>query len=406
MAQSKRFKKRLFIIVGLLVLAIVVWTVLLSGDPANDKTSKINTAPPASKAQPATQTDTIRLIATGDMLPHDTVNQAAQTNEGYDYGPLFSEVEPYLQDSDLSFCNQEAPSAAKFAVSGYPTFNAPSQFAKDLSSLGCNIINLANNHSNDKGQAGIDATLQLWRDLPTKAIAGISSDAVDREAIATFSMKDVKFAFLSYTKCSNDSPDTQYGLNTLSRSLVTRHIAKAEAAQVDMIIVGVHWCRENSSTQTAAQESWARYLAAKGVDIVIGTGPHWLQPAQRLDKAGGGTTLVWHSLGNFLNTQLEINGLIGGIAIMQIDTKTHEVTEAGFLPTYMHYEWTAAEAARQDLLKRHNLKLYPLDQASKPLARSQNDTTVSAQTERVSQLMNRYTPVTMLTSQTYDGFGR
>jgi hypothetical protein len=71
------------------------------------------------------------------------------------------------------------------------------------------------------------------------------------------------------------------------------------------------------------------------------------------------------------------------------------------MPTYMHYEWTAAQKVADDQAARHNLMIYPLDQAAAPLANSQDNTTVEAQTVRVTQLMNSLTPVTMLTSQTF-----
>jgi hypothetical protein len=67
----------------------------------------------------------------------------------------------------------------------------------------------------------------------------------------------------------------------------------------------------------------------------------------------------------------------------------------------MHYEWTADEKAREDLLKRHAFTMVPLDQAADLLARSQNNTTVAAQTQRVQAVLNQFTPVTLVTSKTY-----
>ncbi|MCA9325646.1 CapA family protein [Candidatus Saccharibacteria bacterium] len=403
--KQRRIKPLLFVVVGA-VLVVALWWVFgrtdSTGPVANtepEPTTQTTTKPKQTKT-------TLRLIATGDMLPHDTVNQAARTATGYDYRPIFSNVSQYLRDADMAYCNQESPSAKQFSVSGYPTFNAPTEFAQDLSDEGCNIINLANNHANDRGQAGINGTLNVWDSLPTLAVAGTARNSAGQDRIAYFTKGGIKFAYLGYSKCSNSTLANSYGLNLLSRSLFNSQLAEARAGGAQMIIVGTHWCRENISTQTAEQDEWANYFASKGVDIVIGTGPHWLQPVKSLPRAGGGKTIVWFSLGNFLSTQLELNGLIGGIAVMDIDISSHSVTDVGFMPTYMHYEWTASEKARGDLLARHNLKLYPLDQAAGALARSQNHTSVSAQTRRVTDLMNKYTDVTMLTSKTYASFGR
>ncbi len=336
------------------------------------------------------------------MLPHTSVDQNAKTVSGtYDYTSFFSQIHPYLTSADMAYCNQESPSDPSLAVSGYPTFNAPASFAQDLNQEGCNVINLANNHADDRGQAGIDATLQVWSGLKTLAVAGTASSPTGQQQVPTFTVKGVKFAFLSYAQCSNDQSVSSYGLNIFSQGLADQQIATAHAEHADMIIAAMHSCDESRSDEDAWQDATAQYFADKGVDIVVGTGPHWLQPVKRLPKAGGGTTVVWFSLGNMLNTQLDINGLIGGIAEMDIDTQTKTVTYLGFMPTYMHYEWTAAQKAADDESARHNLMIYPLDQAAAALANSQDNTTVEAQTARVKALVNTYTPVTMLTSKTF-----
>ena len=144
-------------------------------------------------------------------------------------------------------------------------------------------------------------------------------------------------------------------------------------------------------------------MADHGTDVVIGTGPHVLQPVKVVAGANGHNTLVWFSIGNFLSTQLTIDELIGGLAIMDIEKVDGQakITAIKFLPTYMHYEWTAEEKKNEDLLKRHNLKLMPLDQAVEALAKSGFDTTVSTQTERVNKTLNQFSPVEIIKSDQY-----
>lgn len=402
-------RRRRQVIVGVVVLILCaaagVWWVYAH----HDRSASVKTVKTAKKVDSAAQKmaetnkqpTTIRLIATGDMLPHDSVNQNAKTANGYDYLPYFAQVQSYMTAGDMAYCNQESPSDPNKPVTGYPTFNAPVSFATDLSKVGCTVINLANNHADDKAQSGIDATRTVWDGIQTLAVAGTARSAAEQAKIATFTVKGVSFAFLSFAQCSNNSAVSSYGLNILSESLADAQIAAARAAKVDMIIAGMHACNENRSNEDAWQDRWAQYFADKGVDIVIGTGPHWLQPVKRLAKAGGGTTAVWFSLGNMLSTQLDIRGLIGCVALMDIDTASKTVTTLGCLPTYMHYEWSAADKATGNLSARHNLAIYPLDQATDPLARSQNNTTVPAQTDYVTKLLNTYTPVTIYTSKTF-----
>lgn len=387
-------RKRQFtilIVIVLLIAAGIVYALFAPREKKQLPASSQASAKPTEQ-QAAVNPRIIRVVATGDMLPHATVNQAAKTSSGYDYAQFFKNVDGPLKAADISFCNQESPSAAGLSVTGYPSFNAPPQFSKDLAGVGCNLIGLANNHSYDKGQVGVNGTIDTWNGIQVLAKTGINKSAADQSKIAYFEKKGVKFAFLAYTDCSNNASAPSFAVNPLNKSLADTQIAEANA-NADMIIVSTHWCKENISVATSQQEQWAQYFADKGVQIVIGTGPHWLQPVKKLARAGGGNTVVWFSLGNFLSTQEEINGLIGGIAIMDIDVAKKDVTNIAFAPTYMHYEWTAAEKASGDLLKRKNLMLYPLNKAAEPLAKSQNKTTVEAQTKRVTDLMNQYTTV-------------
>lgn len=389
------FSRKVYIsVVIVVVLALAIGGYVLTR-PDNTKKTKTNTKEPVATAQPQpTNANTIRLVATGDMLPHATVNQAAKTANGYDYTQFFSQVEKPFKEADIAFCNQESPSAANLSVTGYPSFNAPPQFSRDLQKVGCNLIGLSNNHSYDKGQAGINGTLDTWDGISVLAKTGINRTAAEQQKIAYFEKKGLKFAFLAYTECSNNASAPSFAVNPLSRSLTDAQIAEAKQ-NADMIIVSAHFCKENISQQNSLQDTWAQYFADKGVHIVIGTGPHYLQPVKKLQRAGGGNTIAWFSLGNFLSTQEQINGLIGGFAIMDIDVAKKDVTNISFAPTYMHYEWTASEKAAGDLLKRKNLMLYPLHKAAAPLAKSQNNTTVDVQTKRVTDLMNQYTNVTI-----------
>lgn len=345
--------------------------------------------------------DTIRLIASGDMLPHDTVNLRAKSGNDYDYQQFFTEVKPVFDGADIAYCNQEVPSAGEeFGISGYPTFNAPKEFARDLSDVGCNLINLANNHINDKRQVGINKTLEVWDELDALAVAGANRSHEEQRKVRYFTLEDVKFAFLAYAEYSNDTRLTGYGLNLLEEDLVHQQMTEA-ASNSDIVIVSAHWGTEFSERSNQFQQRWAKTFANLGADIIIGNGPHVLQPADKLPKAGGGETLVWYSLGNMLNTQIEKEALIGGFAVMDIETDTKKLTNVQFLPTYMHYEWSTEEKAREDLLARKHLKIYPLQQAGEQLKSSLFNTSVEAELERVRKILNSHIDIDIISLSEY-----
>jgi hypothetical protein len=64
----------------------------------------------------------------------------------------------------------------------------------------------------------------------------------------------------------------------------------------------------------------------------------------------------------------------------------------------MHYEWTPAQKAAGTVNARTNFKLFPLDQATEALAKSQNGTTVADQTSRITSLITQFVPIKVITS--------
>lgn len=347
-------------------------------------------------------TGTIRLVATGEMMAHDSVNQNARKADGtYDYAPFFTDIKPYMEKADIRVCSQGTPSGgAGLGISGHPSFNAPVDYARGIQSAGCNVINTASFHMNDKGQGAIDATLDSWKDSGVLAVAGANRSPEEQQKIQYFTVKQVKFAFLAYTTSSQNTALTPHGINVYSDALFQAHIKEArENAQ--FVIVGMYWGADGSADITPEQEAIANTLAKADVDVVLGQGSHVVQSPKVLEGTEGHQTLVWFGLGNSLNTQLPAETLVGGIAVMDIDASTRKIVNPKFLPTFMAYEWSPAQKQARTLNARTNLRLYALDRAADPIAKSQLGTTVDAQTARITALMTKFIPVKVIKSSEY-----
>lgn len=396
---KRPFKRRPLIIAGVIValfLAFVGWRLIFA-----------NTAEaPDNKDEKTTsqQQDTgrVRIIATGDTIAHDALNAAAKTDSGYDYYQFMKPLKSYFDKADVRFCNQAVPGGGeKFGIDGYPVFNTPLEVATDMNKLGCNVVNTGSNHTFDKGQAVIDAQQDHWDTLPNMfATAGSNRSEEEKQKVRYFETKGVKFAFVSYTTYSNATPSNGYGLTVYSEALAEKQLAEARA-QADIVMVSMRWGTEYSQSVNAQQNTISQKLADWGADVVFGHGPHVLQPVKKLGAKDGRSTYVWYSLGNFLNAQIQVEALVNGMAVMDVDTKTKQITSLDYLPIYMHYEWTAAEKAREDLLARRAFTMVPLDEAAELLARSQNNTTIDAQKTRISDTLNKFTPVKILSPSEY-----
>lgn len=395
------------------VMAIVVLIVVGSGVAAlymrdRNLRSRFDSDGPKAPADPLpsasqTQPASIRITATGDMIAHESINQNAKKPDGtYDYARLMSDMKPFWDKSDINFCNQATPAGGEeFGLSGYPVFNAPVEFARGIENVGCNLINIGTNHTNDKGQSLVDATVAAWDGRGgILAVAGANRSVEEQQKQRVFTVKGVKFGFVSYSTYTNKPVTNGFGVNMYDEAKAKAEIA-ALRPDVDFVIVSMRWGTEYSPDVNAQQDQIAQVLADAGADIILGHGPHNLEPVKRVKAADGREAIVWFSLGNFLNSQLDIDTLIGGFAVIDIDTSTKNITNIGFMPVYQHYEWTAEQARRRnnsDLLARHSFRMVPLDQAAELLGRSHHGTSVEAETVRVQQLLNKFTEVPIVKS--------
>jgi poly-gamma-glutamate capsule biosynthesis protein CapA/YwtB (metallophosphatase superfamily) len=331
------------------------------------------------------QTDSrLHVAAMGDMLAHDTIIANAKTASGYDFGRYFQKVRPLYEDADIIFCNQEGLSSGPaYGISGYPAFNAPVEFASGLKEgAGCNFVNLANNHIGDKGAAATSATVDFWKQLRPLALSGANKAPADQRQVSYAEVKGIKIGFVSFADFNNNTGTPAYSVNLYHDEALVRRLVGEARSQADLVIVSMHWGTEGSAATNDDQKAQVNLLASLGTDVIIGTGPHVLQKVERVTRPDGDQMVVWYSLGNMLSSQLSTPELFSGVALFDVvksSDGTVKIENLAFRPTYMHYEWTADEKSRGDLLARRNVMMYPLSEAAAPLARSLLDTTVEAQ---------------------------
>lgn len=364
---------------GLIWLVSALAVVLLAGGAGAwfmlTQTAPDKPAATAKKPTPSATTEApkpIQVAAMGDMLPHDSVNKNALQADGtYDYGQFFTNILPTYQDADVVFCNQEVPSAGvEMGVKGYPVFNAPTQFAVDLrTEAKCNMINLATNHAADLGPAGITLTRQVWDTLDPLSISGANRTPEEQNTVKFAEVKGVKFALVSFAEYSN-APIDEMSLNKFGNTAVFDSLLTQARQNADIVMVSMHWGTEDSHEVNANQQQFAQRAADLGADVVLGTGPHVLQPVTWLNRPDGGKTLVWYSLGNMLSTQLNLDQRIGVIATFEVNTTGEKplVENPVAHLTYMHYDWTAQQESAGDLLSRTNLSINPLATSADLLA--------------------------------------
>ena len=314
---KKGFKIFLLLIIGLTIF--FGYKILFKKD--NKPIEKKNKQKIVEKKKEEVKDKSFSLVMVGDVLTHDSVLADAKQSDGtYDFSNMFTYIKPIIKDYNLKYVNEESiigdPS---LGYSGYPGFNAPEAIGDNLIDLGFNLIGLANNHAMDKGEKSILNSNNYWKNKDV-ITAGTYSSQEERDTIPTYEKNGVKYAFLSYTTVTNIRTPKSYLLNMYSDDIAKEDIDSIKD-KVDVIIVAMHWGEEYTNTPTNEEVRIANYLSSIGVNLIIGTHPHVVQPIEYIND-----TLVIYSLGNFISNQWVLGenpgiGLLVGLDITLKDNK-------------------------------------------------------------------------------------
>lgn len=251
----------------------------------------------------------VRIMVVGDIMMHTPVIYAGYedgTNE-YDFSNMFTDMKPIFDEADLVIGNLETPLAGKEkGYSGYPRFNAPDELAFALKEAGFDVLTTANNHSMDKNADGVVHTLDVL-DANNLIHTGTFRSQEEKDKSLIIEVDGIKLGLISYTYGTNGLPvpeDKPYMVNLLDLESIEEDVTRLKNNDVDYILAMIHFGYEYHRTQSEEQEKWTNDLFDLGVDFVLGSHPHVVQPMQKI--VGQNNTSdkgVIYSLGNFLSNQ-------------------------------------------------------------------------------------------------------
>lgn len=254
-----------------------------------------------------TTTDSIKLLFAGDVMGHAPQIRGAWRDGGdscYNYRPVFQYVREYLSSADVAVANLEVTLGGA-PYDGYPRFSSPGALAVALKEAGFNVLVMANNHSADRERLGLERSINLL-DLLGIARTGTFRDAASRRAEYPLIVEKQGFrlAFLNYTYGTNGLPvEPPNIVNLIDTSVIAGDLKRARELQADYLIACMHWGEEYENRENAAQREMAAFLARGGVDLIVGSHPHVVQPFDRVPTGRGDSIPVIYSLGNFVSNQ-------------------------------------------------------------------------------------------------------
>ena len=287
----------------------------------------------------------LKLLATGDGLIHSVIYRSYYKNGVYDFSDAVKYVKDIVKEYDIAYYNQETPTGDdSIAYSGYPMFYTPSAYVDAMRAVGFNTVSLASNHSLDKGEKGILNTVKYFKTTDI-LYSGMSDSETDRNNFIIKEKNNITYTMLSYTTITNGlnvPAGKSYLLNKYDKEQVKKDI-EAVRDKVDVLIAAMHWGTEYEFTPNKYQEDMAKFLSDNGVDIIIGTHPHVIQPITYINN-----TLVIYSLGNFISAHEVVNtanrvGLMVSLDIEK-DSTTSKISinnlESELLYTYYTSNYT------------------------------------------------------------------
>ena len=300
---------------------------------------------------PRVQTVTMRAV--GDNLIHYCIYQQASqrsTDGTYDFNYAYENVVDPIKTADISVINQETVIVSDRAPSSYPQFNSPVQLGDKVVDMGFDVVTMANNHILDQGSDGALKAIEYWRGKDVISL-GAYNGVDDMNTIRIQLVNGIRFAYVNFTSYLNGlSVDPNSDLKVISLTdpnqtneqiyaTVKKQIEQAREI-ADVVVAAMHWRVENTTEVPQGQAEFAKYIADCGADVIIGTGPHVLQPTVWLDRPDGKKTLCIYSLGNFISGQDVSTNLLSAIAEI-----TYERAEDGvvsvkgvkFIPIITHY---------------------------------------------------------------------
>lgn len=284
----------------------------------------------------------------GDIMCHNSQYKDAYTGAGtYDFSYVFEDIKSYINGADIAVGNLETTFAGKArGYSNYPRFNTPEQLAYNLKDFGIDVVSTANNHCMDTNFSGLVSTLNYLDDA---GIAHTGTNAIreDQNKILVKEVNGIKIAFLSFTYGTNGIPvpsDKSFAVNLIDDNFIVKQLSLAKEQNPDLICVSMHWGIEYQTKQNSEQERLANLLFTNGVDVILGSHPHVLQPMEKkaitLEDGSTKDCFVIYSLGNFMSGQTKTNTRNSIILNMSF-TKSGEtgkttIDSVSYVPIYMY----------------------------------------------------------------------
>ena len=314
-----------------------------------------------------------KLVAVGDNLMHRSCTLSAKNADGtYDFTKHFANMADIFKAADLAVISQDTVlGGIELGATSTETgiFNTAVELADGMADAGINVVLAANNHIMDEGSAGLNTMMSYFSTkYPNITLLGVNNSREAKDEPVYVETNNIKIAMINYSYGSNQTADldaSSYLLNQYDEDWLS-DILKQAREEADFIIAFPFWGEQNSMDYTQEQERQAQFLADNGVDLIIGSYPHVVEPVKWITAENGDRTLVYYSLGNFQSIQNTVENMLGGqanITISKEEDGTH-ISDYSLDFVVTHYEQRES-SEYYDIVTTYPLADYTSDLAAR-----------------------------------------
>ena len=339
-SKSRRkaiIRRRIFIIVCLIVLTALITGIVLiishirnnnqnagSSDISSVSSETVSSKEKTDKKEPKL-VSSATVINTGDIMVHSTQLDGAKRGDGqYDFSDFFKNIKNHIKNSDLAVANLEVTFGGSESGSykGYPAFNTPDSLADVIKDAGFDLLLTTNNHAYDTGLFGLKRTVSV---LKEKGLAYVGTRQTTNEKNYTVqNINGIKLGMTAFTyenKCDTPgrkslngniiSADANDLINTFNYDRISefyetaqKMIKQMKDEGADKVVFYMHWGEEYQLKENVWQRQIAQNLCNLGVDIIVGSHPHVIEPVALLNsESGEHKTVCIYSMGNAISNQ-------------------------------------------------------------------------------------------------------
>lgn len=277
------------------------------------------------------------IVSVGDVFIHQSVLDSVFEIEKniYNFNDAFSPIADYFKEADLVTAWLGGVMDIKGPYKGYPLFKSPAELAETLKNIGLDIV-FRTNHTLDYGEKGLKTTTEILEKNNINQIAAYPTEEAS-ENIFIYQKDNLKIAFLGYIYGMNGiSIPKPWMINLIDLEKIKNDVNRAKE-KADFVVVALHFGTEYERYPNKMQKNIVKEIADFGADMIIGSHPHVIQPAEMITSTDGRKVFVAYGLGNFFCGQRQHYTDAGMILKYTIEKIGEEVKlkNVGYIPTWV-----------------------------------------------------------------------